>query len=229
MDYLKSLGIAFGAIALMFLFWAFALGVGPFYALRPFGSHGAHLLFSLGLLVVAGGIYAFVKDSYPVVGAGPVFGAACGAASSLAIWFGSAVLERADGFWYCLLLWFVCLVIFGAACAVVSFAAKSMIVGVVRLDFLTVLLGLIAGVSAFFMGMAVLAGAFQCHTLMGLGVLLGISGGFAGIKSEALSSEVVMDGMGNMHFVSSDNADGSVTTTDGERMREMPDGNYSQF
>ncbi|WP_300300777.1 hypothetical protein [uncultured Muribaculum sp.] len=229
MDYLKSLGIAFGAIALMFLFWAFALGGGPFYGLRPFHGDGAHLLFSLGLLAVAGGIFALVKDSYPVVGMGMVFGAACGAATALAVWFGSAVLEDARGFWVCLLLWFVCVFIFGAACGAFSYAVKSMIVAVFRLDFLTVLLGLIVGVSAFFMGMAVLVGAFQCHVLMGIGVLLGISGGVAGIKGEALSSDVVMDEVGNMHFVSSRNGDSSITTTDGERMRMMPDGTAREF
>lgn len=229
MNYLKSLGIAFMAIALMFLFWSFALGVGPFYVLRPFSDDGAHLLFSLGLTAVAGLIFFFVRDSYPVVGMGMVFGSACGAASSLAIWFGNEILTYADGFWNCLLLWFVGIFIFAAACAAFSFAAKSMIVAVFRLDFLTVLLGLIAGVSAFFMGMAMVAGAFQCHTLMGIGMLIGIFGGAGGIGGEVLSSDVVMDELGNMHFVSSRNGDSSITTTDGERMRMMPDGTAREF
>lgn len=229
MNYLKSLGIALGAIALMFLFWSFALGVGPFHVLRPFSGDGAHLLFSLGLTAVAGLIFFFVQNSYPVVGMGMVFGSACGAASSLAIWFGNEIITDADGFWVCLLLWFIATFIFAAACAAFSFAAKSMIVAVFRLDFLTVLLGLIVGVSAFFMGMAMVAGAFQCHPLMGIGLLVGISGGLSGIRGEVLSSDVVMDELGNMHFVSSRNGDSSITTTDGERMRMMPDGTAREF
>lgn len=44
--------------------------------------------------------------------------------------------------------------------------------------------------------------------------------------SSSLELDMITDSHGNHHYVSSQNNDGTVTTTDGSRMRQRPDGNW---
>lgn len=233
MYYLKSLVISFVGVAVMFAFWVFAMCIGPFYPLRPFESDLHQFLFSLGLLIVAGGIYLVLKEKFEeweILGMGVVFGAAAGAIASLLVWVGGDVVAEArGGFGTGVLLFVVCVILMSATCAVFGIAVKNLLFALLRLDFVTALLSFIVGVSCFFGGISVFAGCFQFHAALGVCVLVSLAGSVSAFKGPVLSSGEITDGNGNHHWVIGNNADGSVTTTNGERMRRMPDGNYKEF
>ena len=229
MQYLKELIFAFSAILLMSAVWAITLGVGPFFSWRLFHSDGAHALYAIGITALFCAITAYTKNRTQLFFGGAAFGAACGAFTSVLIWFSFAVIANASGFWYCAFLSFIGLILFAAMLAVVGVAVKSMIFALFKLDFLTILLCFMVGVVAFFGGMSVIVSAFQCHAAMGVLILVGLTGGASVVAGPAVSSDTIMDGNGNLRFISGNNADGSVTTTDGSRMRQMPDGNYKEF
>lgn len=70
--------------------------------------------------------------------------------------------------------------------------------------------------------------------LIAVAVLLAfflLSGAGKGALSSGRKSspDSVTGADGNQYWVSSENSDGSITTTTGERMRKMPDGNYQEF
>lgn len=233
MNYLKSLVISFVGVAVMFAFWVFAMCIGPFYPLRPFDSDFHQFLFSLGLLAVAGGIYFVVKEKleeWEILGMGVVFGAAAGTITSLLVWVGGDVVAEArGGFGTGVLLFLLCIVLVGATSVIFGIAVKNLIFALLRLDFVMVLLSFIVGVSCFFGGISVLAGCFEFHTALGVLVLVGLTGSASAYGGPVLSSNEISDGNGNNLWVVSRNGDGSVTTTDGKRVRRMPDGNYKEY
>lgn len=233
MNYLKSLAISFVGVALMFAFWVFTMCIGPFYNLRPFHTDFHQFLFSLGLLAVAGGIYFIVKEKYEeweILGVGVVFGAAAGALTSLLVWVGTDIIgEARGGFGTGVLLFLLCIVLVGAASVIFGIAVKNLIFALFRLDFVIVLLAFIVGVSCFFGGISILAGCFEFHTALGVLVLVGLTGSASAYGGPVLSSNEISDGNGNNLWVVSRNGDRSVTTTDGKRVRRMPDGNYKEY
>lgn len=48
-------------------------------------------------------------------------------------------------------------------------------------------------------------------------------------RKDSEDSDSIRGSDGNNYWISSKNADGSVTTTDGKRMRKMPDNNWQEF
>lgn len=232
MNYIKSLVIYLMAFIVIFAFWAFSMGVGPFHDLRPFRSDAGQFFFSLSLTAIAGLVLLILKQKYEkweIVGWGLVAAAGTGLATSLAILAGEWISDSRGGFWagvgFCILGTIVvafCSVCFGTA-------LKNLVLGLFRLDFVVVLFSFIVGVSAFFCGMSIFVACLEFHVSCGVIVLVGLTGNATIAKGPTISSGEIIDNYGNVHHVISQNADGSVTTTDGERMHQMQDNNYKKF
>lgn len=232
MNYLKSLILCFIGIAIMFTFWVFSLGVGPFYGLRPFHGYGAHLIFSLSLSLAAFLLYIFIEKKYEdwiILPIGWCFGAGAGTFCSLMLWCSDIVANSHGGFWLGLLYAFIGVVIVGAGSVCFGAALKNFFLGIIRLDFVVVLVSFIVGVSVFYAGMSFLVACFQYHVAAGIFVIIGLTGNAAVFSAPVVNSGGISDANGNIHYVVGTNADGSVTTTSGERMRKMSDNTYKEF
>lgn len=225
MEYTKNLLIALLAIVAMYAMWVFTIGIGPFYHLR-FLSAGWHAILCIGLLAVSGIWSAVVKGKWSLLAYGLTFGAALGTLFSISLWYHDFMVD-VRGFWKCVLLWIVNVAILLVCGAALTSSCYKIIFNVFKLNFLSVLLCFMLGVTAFFAGMAVLTGAFECHALLGIMSILGaIGGGVGGVKARNDIPDFVTDGNGNIHYIVGGRADGTLLSTDGERLRERPDNNY---
>ena len=232
MNYLKSLVVCLAGIAVIFAFWAFSMGIGPMHALRPFHSDTGQFFFSLGLMAIAGLAFMVIEQKYAnwtILGWGLVVATAAGVVTSLAILIGDWISNSRGGFWAGAGYAFLGIIVVGTCSACFGTALKNLVLGLFRLDFVIVLLSFIVGVSAFFCGMGILSACFMFHPACGIMVFVGLTGNVTAIAGPTISGGEIVDGYGNVHYEISKNADGSVTTTNGERMRQMPDGNYKEF
>lgn len=230
-NYLKLLLLSLLIVSLMSVTWAVTMGCGPFYGIRLINSMGGNLIFGLLILLASGLGYFFTKNgNVKSLLCGMAFGSLCGTFTTLCVWFGDIIAESNGGFWLGVLYWFVCMIGVAACGAALVFAAKTAIFSILRLDFFMVLICIIIGVSVFFAGMSLFVNAFQYHTLVGIGIIVGlVGGGAAGFGAPAADSPVVMGGDGNMHFIASKIGNNEIIDTDGNRMRQMPDGTYRTF
>lgn len=229
-NYLKLLLISLLMVSLMGFTWAVTMGCGPFIKLGITSSFGYNTLIGLGVLLVTGiGFTVSRNESLKTILAGMAFGALCGTFTCFCIWFGEIIAESRGGFWTGLLYWFICTIGVGACSAAMAAAVKNALFSAIRLDFFVVLTCIIIGTSTFFSGMSLFINAFQFHILVGLGVIIGLSGSAAGLAAPAIESPVVMDNHGNMHFVTSNITNNEIMDTNGGRMRKMPDGTYKNL
>lgn len=230
-NYFRLLLLSLLIVSLMSFTWAVTMGCGPFTGLRVVSSMGGNLLFGLSVLLVTGLGYLFVKNgNVKSVLAGMAFGSLCGTFTAFCLWLGEIIAESHGGFWIGVLFWFICLIGVAACCSGMVVAVKNAIFSAIRLDFFLVLICIIIGVSAFFSVMSLLINSFQYHVLVGIGVILGmVGGGATGFSAPAADSPVAMGSDGNMHFISSRTSDNEIIDTDGNRLRQMPDGTYSTY
>lgn len=229
--YLKLLLLSLAIVSLMGFTWAVTMGVGPFHGLRIASSQGANVIIGLSILLVSGIGYLFVNNgNIKSILAGIAFGALCGTFTAFCVWIGDVIADSHGGFWLGLFYWFICLIGVTACCCGMFMAVKTGIIAAVHLDFFLVLVCIIVAVSAFFSGMSFFINAFQYHFLVGLGVIIGIvGGGAASVKAPGIESPIAMGSDGNIHFIASRNSNNEITDTDGNRMRQMPDGTYQHF
>lgn len=224
MEYTKNLMMALLAIVAMYAMWVFTMSIGPFIKLR-FLSVGWHAILCVALLAVSGIWSSVAKGRWTLLASGLTFGAALGTLFSISYWYHDFLVD-ARGFWKCALLCLINVMILVVCGAALTGSCIQLVLNVFKLNFLPVLLCFMLGVTAFFAGMMVFAGAFECHAFMGVMTIIGATGGgVAGVGAKNLDPDFVTDANGNMHFVVQKQGD-EVLTTDGERMRRRADGNF---
>lgn len=226
MNYLKSLLICLIGISVIFAFWVFSMGVG----FRPF-SHAGQFFLSLGLTATALLAMAVIErkfENWAILGYGLVAASVAGLITSLSALSVTWIGDARGGFWLGAGFAILGIIIVGACSACFGMAVKNLVFGLFRLDFVIVLISFMVGVSAFYSGISVLYGCFEYNAACGVCVLVGLTGNATLVAGPTFSGGEIIDHYGNVHYVSSRNADRSVTTTDGKRMRQMPDGNYKE-
>lgn len=218
--------MALVAIVAMYAMWVFTMAIGPFIHLR-FLSEGWHLILCIALCGASFAFSSVAKGPWQLIAYGLAFGSALGTIFSFSLWYHDVMVD-ARGFWVCVLLWFINVIAVAGSAALLVGSCIQMFKNLLTLNFLPVLLCFMLGVTAFFTGMSVIAGAFECHAFLGIMTLVALTGGAGGAEMKNMDPGVVTDSSGNMHFVVDRSGD-TINTTDGKRMRRMNDGNYQEF
>lgn len=231
MQWIKEFLIACGVVVAFACSWIVAVQIGDF----PWDIHAAGnewLSAGLGILLVGIGVAGFflLPEPFKIVGGAIGLGAAIGVILPISIAL-ETLFEHVRGFWPCLGVWFIYMIIASAGVGAGVMAAKNILYSLLRFDFVVTVFAFPIFVTGFYTAIGVFVAALEISTFMGIMLLLAFVGGASGIQAPAISSGEVLplDDNGNFHFAITEDGAGHIIDTDGNTLRQRADGNYEKL
>lgn len=225
MNWLKQFFISCVAVGCFAVSWLVSFGIGSYWwCLR---SPWYQILLALAFCGTGFLLTRISQNTLGVIGYGMIVGAVIGMIFPLYEGI-IGLFEYADGFWICLLAWLIFTIMLAAAGAICVSGIMITIKSIFKFDFISVLLATAAAIIGAYCAIFVIIGSIQISPFVGIGTLIGITGGAGGFRAESpnLNNHIVMDGYGNMHFVADRMSSHTLETTDGKILRKQADGNW---
>lgn len=222
MQYLKSLFICILYVMVLIFSWHYS----TIHNINPHDLRSAYIPLFVGLTLAVVG-FLLSKTPYGIIsllGQGMVFGSLIGIVPCIMYYIGQFFDTITSGFLLGVLAWIFFVIFIGASSAIAVSAAKNAVISVIRFDFYSVIVYILAFFSSITAMMILFTAAKDISGFLAFASVLGLLGGVGGwLVSIPDGTGYVRDANGNMHFVISTLSPDRVITTNGEILRQQSD------